>query len=247
MGTTGLIFGAVVALWLAYLVPWYLSHRDQSVEDPNPTEIVTKSTTVLKEGELVETLDAAEDDLDAVSTPLIRRARRREIALAARRAAVRRRRLLLAVVVGLVVLVGTAVAGLTAWWAPLAGLGLLLAALVGSRLSVLRLHQRLDAELAEVELGDDEATVMIGLEQPGDVRDDDVEHSVEISAPVPAMSLWDPIPVQATSYLQRPLAARTVRTIDLSAPVAPPVRTEPVTAGDDTLPAGDDRRRAVGE
>lgn len=42
-------------------------------------------------------------------------------------------------------------------------------------------------------------------------------------------SLWDPIPITRPTYVSAPLAPRTVRTIDLSAPV-PPAAATPVTA-----------------
>ncbi|HOB05326.1 MAG TPA: hypothetical protein PKM36_08675 [Propionibacteriaceae bacterium] len=247
MQTTGLIFGVVVAAWLAYLVPWYLSHRDQTpADETDGNEGFAPGAKVVKSGDL----SLSDDDSDVdVSTPLMRLARRREIGLQARRATVRRRRVLLATILGALVLLGTTIAGLTVWWAPLAGLGALLAWLVASRLSVMHLHRRLDAKLAEVVLGDEESTVLIQLEAPvtSPLTADDIEHSVEISAPIPGISLWDPIPVAATSYVQRPLAARTVRTIDLSAPVTAPVRQEPVTAGDDEVSEAGEGRRAVGE
>lgn len=246
MATTGLIFGVVVVAWLAYLVPWYLSHRDQTpADDHDPTEVFARAAKVLKPVDI-----ASDDDPDVdVSTPLTRLARRRDIGMTARRAAVRRRRGLLAMALGAVALLGTTIAGLTLWWTPLAGLGVLLAWVVVSRLSVLRLHRRLDDRLHEIVAGDEEQTVAIALDQapsgPGD--EGDHEHSVEISAPIAHLSLWDPIPVAAATYVQRPLTARTVRTIDLSAPVVADVRTEPVTAGDDTLPDSGDARRAVNE
>ena len=65
-------------------------------------------------------------------------------------------------------------------------------------------------------------------------------------------SLWEPIPITAPTYMSRPLAPRTVRTIDLSAPV-PSGSGVPVTAD---APEGADYRleaeepgrpRAVGE
>ncbi len=246
MGTTGLIFGVVVAAWLAYLVPWYLSHRDQTpLDDREQPDLVGQASRVLKSGEL--SLGNDEADLD-VSTPLIRVARRREVSQLARRAAVRRRRVLLAVVLGVLVLTGTSIAHITAWWAPLGGLGALAGGVLVSRLSVMRLHRTLDQRLADIELGDEEATILIAIEMPASspVTADDLEHSVEISTPIPGIRLWDPIPVAAASYVQRPLAARTVRTIDLSAPVATPQRTV-VTADDDVIPSLDEKRRAVGE
>jgi hypothetical protein len=57
----------------------------------------------------------------------------------------------------------------------------------------------------------------------------DHEHSIELSVPiVPVGSLWDPIPITRPTYVSKPLASRTVRTIDLSAPV--PAASLPVTA-----------------
>ena len=43
-------------------------------------------------------------------------------------------------------------------------------------------------------------------------------------------SLWDPIPVTPTTYVSRPLLPRSVRTIDLAAPVASSELGVPVTA-----------------
>ncbi len=244
MATTGLIFGVVVAAWLAYLVPWYLSHRDQTpADETDPTETFARDARLLKTGEL-----DVEDDDSAVSTPLTRGAKRREVGMRAHRAVVRRRRVLLALGIGSFVLLGTALARLTPWWSPVVGLAVLLTWVLVARLTVVRLHHRLDSILAESVLGDDEMTVMVELAPPvGAPTDGDLEHSVEISAAIPAISLWDPIPVSASSYVQRPLASRTVRTIDLSAPVPAQPITAPVTAGDHIVSGEPEQRRAVGE
>ena len=45
------------------------------------------------------------------------------------------------------------------------------------------------------------------------------EFSVDLTAPETTGPLWDPIPVIALTYVSKPLVPRTVRTIDLSAPV----------------------------
>ena len=78
----------------------------------------------------------------------------------------------------------------------------------------------------------------------------ETERSVEITGPVSDTlgSLWDPIPVTPTTYVSRPLLPRSVRTIDLSAPVAsselrPVIAERPAerVSDEDGLP------RAVGE
>jgi len=65
MGTTGLIFGGLVAAWLAYLVPWYLSHRDQTPIDVEHTLNFTEDAKLIHLGDDAEALDPAD-----VSTPL---------------------------------------------------------------------------------------------------------------------------------------------------------------------------------
>ncbi len=249
MGTTGLIFGALVAAWLAYLVPWYLSHRDQTPvdEEHNPTLSFTRDAKLLQSGE--ETLDLEPDWSDvAVATPLTRAAGRREVRRAAQTAARRRRNVLLVLVVSVVGLSVTTGLGLTLWWAPIVAAGVLALWLGVARVSVVRMHRQLRSRLASIDLADDEATVAIVVGEPMELPDaevEDYELSVEISGPVPVMSLWEPIPVTTSTYVSKPLAQRTVRTIDLSAPAAPASRV-PVTA-DAGLDDVADHRRAVGE
>ena len=93
----------------------------------------------------------------------------------------------------------------------------------------------------------------------GDLVAEDVhEVSVELTGPVESTgSLWDPIPITAPTYVSQPLAPRTVRTIDLSAPVAsgsvvPVTADRPddfgrVDAGRTDAGAAPERRRASGE
>ncbi|HEX7395963.1 MAG TPA: hypothetical protein VF312_00310, partial [Propionibacteriaceae bacterium] len=121
--------------------------------------------------------------------------------------------------------------------------------LIASRWSMALVYRRLDSKLADIELFDDEETIAIALND-GLLSGDDLlaEHelSIEISGPVPTMSLWDPIPVTPITYVSRPLTPRTVRTIDLSAPHAPgPV--VPVTADEGLDADVREHRRASGE
>lgn len=139
------------------------------------------------------------------------------------------------------------------WWTALP-VGMLFGWVLLSRLSVVTLNRMLDDERAEIGSGDEEPTIVIGEteQQETTVVSTKTERSVEIAGPVGETlgSLWDPIPVTPTTYVSRPLLPRSVRTIDLSAPVASAEMRVPVTAE----AAGPDERvqrpglpRAVGE
>ena len=75
---------------------------------------------------------------------------------------------------------------------------------------------------------------------------DETERSVQISEQLTEqlVSLWDPIPITPTTYISRPLLPRSVRTIDLSAPVASSELRLPVSIYADET---EDMPRAVGE
>jgi hypothetical protein len=245
MGTTGLIFGGLVAAWLVYLVPWYLSHREQTPIDVEHTLNFTDDAKLLHLGD-----DAEPDETADVSTPLLRAALKRELHVRSLKAARRRRRVLVLMLLSVVLLGVTTGLGLTRWWTVAVTGGALVVWLLGSRWSMALLYRRLDSKLADVELYDDEETVAITVNESALLSADDLlaEHelSIEISGPVPTMSLWDPIPVTAITYVSRPLTPRTVRTIDLSAPQAPgPV--VPVTADEGLEAEIREHRRASGE
>jgi len=245
MGTTGLIFGGLVAAWLVYLVPWYLSHRDQTPIDVEHTLNFTDDAKLLHVSD-----DAEPDETADVSTPLLRAALKRELHVRSLKAARRRRRVLVLMLLSVLLLGVTTGLGLTRWWTVAVAGGALVVWLLGSRWSMGLLYRRLDSKLADVELYDDEETVAIAVNESslGSVDDLLAEHelSIEISGPVPTMSLWDPIPVTAITYVSRPLTPRTVRTIDLSAPQAPgPV--VPVTADEGLEAEIREHRRASGE
>jgi hypothetical protein len=161
-----------------------------------------------------------------VSTPLTRRALLSELHAHDLRAAQRRRRVLIFLLI-VQLLVGTlAVFRIGAWWGALIPAAFLVAFLVVARFSVRSMRADLAARAAKIRECPDEETVAISL-TADDVADH--EHSIELSVPiVPVGSLWDPIPITRPTYVSKPLASRTVRTIDLSAPV--PAASLPVTA-----------------
>lgn len=223
---TGVIFAVIAAFWLMYLVPYFLRHRGDDLAEESETEIpFTPSVTIVRSGTSLAEADPG--TTAEVSTPLTRRAQLRSLHLCDRQAAQRRRRVLIFLLLVQLIVAGLAIAGIGAWWGALIPAGLILAFLVVARFSVRAMRADLDRRAAEISDCTDEETVAISLTE-ADVADH--EHSIELSIPVTAVaSLWDPIPITRPTYVSKPLAPRTVRTIDLSAPLPTPGRI-PVTA-----------------
>lgn len=241
MGFTGLIFGAIAAAWLVYLVPYFLRHRaDDLVDGLDQVEQVMPVTIVQHGMSLADAIPAGVE----ISTPLTRRARLRELTLLDAQAAQRRRRVLIFLLVVQLLVAGLAVFGIGAWWAALIPFGLIVAFLMVARFSVRAMRADLDRRAAEIRAGGEEETTALSL---GDVDDSTHEHSIELSLPVqPVGSLWDPVPITRPTYVSTPLAPRTVRTIDLSAPVSPAEAT-PVTADPITEAAGDEVTQEISQ
>lgn len=242
MNWTGLIFGVIAALWLVYLVPLFLHRGDSGLLDEvEPGEPFSASVTIVRRGESLET---AEDGVAIVSTPFNRRAALRELADIDREAARRRRRVLLALILATTIVGGLSASGVAVVWAAVIPAGLIVAFLGVARFSVRAMRRDLDARAALIAGRSfvDETTVAIPLLDDGWTANED---SVELTAPVEMTgSLWDPIPVTSPTYVSRPLGGRTVRTIDLSAPVggvAVPVTADAPDEASDAA-ASDERR-----
>ncbi|WP_232549977.1 hypothetical protein [Propioniciclava soli] len=249
MGVEGLVFGFVAAFWLIYLIPLFLNRRDNGLMDEvEPGDPFTGTVTIVRRG---TPLDSAEDANAVVSTPLNRRAALRELAAIDAGAARRRRRVLTFLVLATLTVVAFAAFGLTAWWGVLVPVALVVAFLGVARFSVRAMRRDLDRRARIIRGADaEEDTIALVLTDEAPDADD---ASVELSVPVESTgSLWDPVPITAPTYVSRPLAPRTVRTIDLSMP-APTTAALPVTADlPSDAPAEDTReeadlRRAVGE
>lgn len=223
---TGLIFGVIAIVWIAYLTPGFLSRRGShhGLSSAVIDSFADNMQVVRHSG--AEDVSYLQDSGARVSTPATRRAARHRI-VTAQRIAVRRRRIgmniaLVVLVAGIVVPFLLPVSHL--WTiAPtcafLAWLGL-------SRWSVVTLERALASRRAEVVFCDEEPTVniseMLASQVVEELSSDAGERSVEITGPIHETlgSLWEPIPVAPTTYVSKPLLPRSVRTIDLSAPVA---------------------------
>ncbi len=137
---------------------------------------------------------------------------------AARRAAQRRRRVLGTVLALNAVVVALAAFAVCSWWYVAVPAGLLAGWLVACRLMV-RSERGLSRRLARPS-----AAVVDPLapDGPGEVTEEVPVVAGETGAagsaaglPATDPGLWDPVPVTLPTYVSKPAAARTVRTIDL--------------------------------
>lgn len=253
---TGVIFGAIVVVWLIILVPQYLGQHDQQgrIDERTIDEFADSMRVIRRSGEA--DADFLSDSGAPVSTPCTRRAARRDLH-AISHTSMRRRKVGLLVHL-VMVAVGVAlpfVLPISHWWTALP-IGLLIGWIVLSRISVVTIDRMLAAEREELEFGNEEMTVVIGGSAMSheDEHTTETERSIDLDGPLADNlgSLWDPIPVTPTTYVSKPLLPRSVRTIDLSAPVSSselgmPVTAERPVAQSDDSSAQDELPRAVGE
>ena len=229
MGTTGIIFAAIAIAWLAYLVPHFVRRpENELVEEPvGPAEQFAESMRIVKRGTApLLNQDLAEIAAYEVSTPMTRRAAIDDLRRLERVAAGRRRRVLLVLLALLSLTVGLAGTGFAPWWLLAVPGGLLVAFVTLARFSVRAMRRDLDARYREIRRGGTESTVLLSRREVGP--------AAPATATTPRAQtsvLWDPVPITVPTYDAKPLAPRTVRTIDLSGPgLTASAPTGPVTA-----------------
>ncbi len=239
MGTTGLIFGAIAIAWLAYLVPHFARRGDDEaiVDEADPASRFSESMRILRRGTApLLDQDLAEIGSFEVSTPVTRRAAIADLQRMETLAASRRRRVLVALLVALTAVVGVALPGMAPWWTTAIPGGLLVLFVVVARFSVRSMRRSLDARYSDICAGSEEATVFLS-------RKDVVKAQPGQQPTEKPGTLWDPVPITMPTYVSKPLAPRTVRTIDLSGPqIAASLPNEvPVTADPPQAPVRRDR------
>lgn len=147
----------------------------------------------------------------------------------------RRRRTLGTLLTATALVAGSAYALIVPWWSVAIPGGLVLAWLVACRIQVL-------GEIADAapkpmgDMPDDEPTVVIStvaedrqyedfqpdrknVMESAPLADDDLEEQINVAVPVATEdgdSLWDPVPVTLPTYVEKPQAPRTVRTIEFN-------------------------------
>ena len=234
VGTTGVIFAAIAVAWLAYLVPHFVRRRDddEELDDSDPAHRFSDSMRIVRHG----TAPLLDHDLEEiapfeVSTPQTRRAAINDLRRLERLAASRRSRVLLSLLAMLSGVIGFCAVHLTPWWTTAIPGGLLVIFVVVARFSVRIMQRSLDNRYREIHRGSNESTIFLSRKDllKGGPDAHHPSSKAEVSKPG---ALWDPIPITMPTYVSKPLAPRTVRTIDLSGPgVASSERHEgPVTA-----------------
>jgi hypothetical protein len=240
----GLIIAFVVVVWAAYFIPLALRRYDEagknaSVETSGTlSRVITRPTSAAKAApEGAEPVETATPAVTAPAAPS-----RTTDRPAARLAARRRRRTLLTLVALTVIVAGLAALGVLPAWAIAVPVVLDVAWLVACRVQVrgeLGLSApkisapKLPRKRATATASDEEDTIIVSgqLEDvdPGrkhEMENVALEHDAlddQIVIAVPTVStageaLWDPLPVTLPTYVTKPRAGRTVRTIDFSQP-----------------------------
>ncbi len=247
MDLSGIIFVVLALAWAVYLVPKALKHHDE-VASTRSVDRFSTAMRVLARREPVDRRNARlvvtpprttervlVPSRPAQPQPVVRQ-RNASARRAAARAAARRRRHLLSFLLVLdLAVTAMAAFALVPWWSVSIPVGLTLLYLVLCRRQARREHEavwtsaaasagparravRVDATYGavpdraahEASHSEAEETVQIPVEEL-----ETVAVSVET---VDGSSLWDPLPVTLPTYVNKAKAARTVRTIDLSAP-----------------------------
>ena len=226
-----MIFAAIAIAWLAYLVPHYVRRRGDEPElESDPADRFSENVHIVRHG----TAPLLDQDLEPiaeyeVSTPLTRRAAIADLRRQDRLAATRRRRVLLVLLAVISAVIGVCAVGWLPWWSVAVPGGLLAVFFVVSRVSVHLMRRSLDRRYNAIVSGGHEKTVFLSRKKSDDsgpeakVTDSAGDTAVQVAAKdakSAAGGLWDPVPITMPTYVSKPLAPRTVRTIDLSGPDA---------------------------
>ncbi|MCL1923750.1 MAG: hypothetical protein FWG15_07860 [Propionibacteriaceae bacterium] len=221
MYTSGPIFVVLVVACLFYLVPRQLSWHIPTQEEVDEQGTGTNTLKTIHSS-------TPSDELSApVSTLLMRRAARRTAQRLAVKAEKRRTFVFIALLVVALATIPLALLSVIAGYVPVVGLGMVALWVGFSHFEARRVRRQLDAIVAEAELSDGEETMVVHVEKKEESPFTEHGGVVGPNGDV-QMSLWDPITVVPATYLSAPTATRTVRTIDLAAPI----KRVPVTDGD---------------
>ena len=214
MDLSGLIFAGLAIGWAVYLIPKALQHHDEMARTRSVDSFSGRMRVLggPASSQPAEPKSAAPTAKPPVTQPVMPRVVHTVTRESARKAARRRRRVL-----GVLLFV-TLVVGVLAWqaltpsWSPAIPGGLVLAFLVVARLTVRR-EQAARRPVAAVPA--EPETVDLAVEDTAEVSRDDLARAV--AAPlVDEGSLWDPLPLTLPTYVSKPTARRTVRTIELT-------------------------------
>jgi hypothetical protein len=233
---SALIFVALAVAWAVYLIPKALEHHEEGVRT-RTVERFSATMRVLarrepvsgRKARLVSARSASSGPADRsqtvpdlpngsldvkpepILTPVQERARRKTAARAARR----RLRAVSLILAANVVVVALAFGGVLGWRWCAVPVGVLVAWLVACRLMV-----RKERGITRTR-GRRTPRLRIPAEAPDQEPSDNTEEISAVradspdDAPVRAAGSWDPVPVTLPTYVSKPLAPRSVSTIDL--------------------------------
>jgi hypothetical protein len=237
MGTTGLIYVAIVAAWAAYLVPMLLRRNDEASRRRSAERYSSSNARVLSR-QSDETRRARyvvkptrevplQGDADGVAGEPAPAPRRYAPNRAGRVAAMRRRRVLSILTLSLLSITALASLAMVPWWLLAIPAVLIVAFIMATRVQLRRIARR-RAELhaarrARAEAFHDHgpATASVDTEATVEVKPpvapEPVVERAAASTDQPAEGLWDPVPLTLPTYVMKEKAPdRTVRTISLS-------------------------------
>jgi hypothetical protein len=128
--------------------------------------------------------------------------------------------------------IGFCAVQLIPWWSTAIPSGLLLIFVLVARISVRAMRTKLAARYRDIRQGNNESTIFLSLKDFPKGGADSHSPSGKTDVAAKPGPLWDPIPITMPTYVSKPLAPRTVRTIDLSGPAvaSSPSPEMPVTA-----------------
>ncbi len=224
MDLSGVIFVVLALAWAVYLIPKALKHHDEVARSRSIDRFSNAMRVLARRspGDGAPSSQVPERE-PVPSRPVVTKAQRRAAAVAARR----RRRILLLLLLADVTVGALVALSVAARWSVAVPAALTLLWLVLCRTQVRSASRARPVEVPRVaararrdlarplndqgfeEVSEDEDTVAL----------DRAEVLAVMAAPADVDgSLWDPLPVTLPTYVTKPRAPRTVRTIDLGAP-----------------------------
>lgn len=237
----GLLYAAIIVGWAAYLIPHAVRRYDQASRSRS-IDRFSAGLRVLGRRPAGDPLATVKPSGGAPTNDAAVRARRGAQRAAARAAAKRRRRVLAVLVLASLATVGAAALAYLPWWSVAVPASLAVVFLVACARQVRRESEAYwevaearepvsrpavrvdsaygsgpssaaaadDGPAAGAASPDDEPTVVLD-------REDIAQVAVTVETSDGGV-LWDPVPVTLPTYVSKPRAQRTIRTIDLDQP-----------------------------
>ncbi|MGZ5366913.1 MAG: divisome protein SepX/GlpR [Aeromicrobium sp.] len=273
----GLIFAFVVALWAAYFVPLAVRRYDEASKAGSIEKFSSLSRVIPHKSHVDPHVDEADSESDVIETTEeetrqelatthspVQTSARKSGRKSARIAARRRRRTLITLILLAAIVGGVAGFGYIPLWSIAGPAALIVAWLIACRIQVRgELGIGRKAKSASTAADEEQTIVVSGqfediapdrkhVMQDSVLDADALDDQIVIAVPVGTAggeALWDPLPVTLPTYVTKPRAGRTVRTIEFGEPGAwtsGHIEGEDVEFPERKAEVQDEPRRAVG-